>query len=119
MSKSGSRDNTITGILLPPSCNGTVFSVCITQIGNALPALFTYDPIDLATKKMKFLLISFQHENVLWILESVKKSAYVSHKPNMSIIILQFIMGNVACIKKSLIDRISPKRAETDQEILP
>ena len=38
--------------------------------------LFTCDPMDQATKKMKFLPISFQHENLL-ILESVKKSAYV------------------------------------------
>ena len=39
--------------------------------------LSTCDPMDQATKKMKFLPISFQHENLLLILESVKKSAYV------------------------------------------
>ena len=76
-SRSTSRDNTIIGILLQSSCNGTMFSVCFTQIGNAMPTLFIYDPMDLATKKLKFLLISFQHENVLLILESVKKSAYI------------------------------------------
>ena len=64
-----------------------------------MPTIFTYDPKDHATKKLKFLIISFQHQNLLQILESVKKSAYVIYKANMSIIILQFIMGNVACIR--------------------
>jgi len=39
--------------------------------------LFTCDTMDQATKKMKFLPISFQHENLLLVLESIKKSAYV------------------------------------------
>ena len=98
-SRCTSRDNTTTGILLQSSCNGTMFSVGFTHIGNAMPALFTYDPIDLVTKKMNFLLISFQHENLLQILGSAKKSAYMLHsRANMSIPISQFIMGNVACI---------------------
>jgi len=60
--------------------------------------LFTCDPMDQATKKMKFLPISFQHENLLLILESIKKSAYVLLQDKHDIIILQFIIGNVACI---------------------
>ena len=76
-SRNTSSENTITGILLQSSCNGTMLSVSFTQTGNAMPTVFTCDPIDLATKKMKCLLISFHHENLLQILESVKKSTYM------------------------------------------